>query len=193
MAKTNLKDPTIVLIGGAAGTGKTTIANKLCTELSISHRLGSGFIREIARSFVPKKEAPALYTYSFRPTEKISPFENLCRQSAVIKKAVEACIRRAYDEGTSIVIEGVNIIPGLINPGLTTLFAVLSVNDPKMHKEMICGQTHLKRRISETDFTAVREIQDDFIKVSGENGVPVVDITDIDDTTKRMIKMINDR
>lgn len=41
--------PLVILIGGAAGTGKTSLAKKLCAELNIAHRLGSGFIREIAK------------------------------------------------------------------------------------------------------------------------------------------------
>ena len=74
---THKMDPLIILIGGAAGTGKTSTAKSLCNQLDIAHRLGSGFIREIAKSFVPKNEQPFLYNFSFRPHVDISPFENL--------------------------------------------------------------------------------------------------------------------
>ena len=39
----------IILIGGVAGTGKTSIARKICNDYNIDHRLGTGFIREIVK------------------------------------------------------------------------------------------------------------------------------------------------
>jgi len=172
---TNLQDPLIILIGGAAGTGKTFIAKSLCAEMGIAHRLGSGFIREMAKSFVSTEDNPFLYNYSFRPHIEIKPFENLYKQSEVINNAMERCIKRAFDEGTPLVIEGVNVIPGLISSEYTTLNVVLTVEDYKSHFERIKGKSHFKRTISERDFRKVRLIQDDFKKVGQANGWSIID------------------
>ena len=96
----SLKHPIIILIGGAAGVSKTSLAKLLCSKLDIAHRLGSGFIREIAKSFISPEENLFLYNYSFRPHIDITPFENLLKQSEVIKDAMERCMKRAYNEGT---------------------------------------------------------------------------------------------
>lgn len=185
--KQDVKDPLIILIGGASGTGKTSIAKKLCEELGISHRLGSGFIREFAKSFVSESENPYLYNYSFRPhVEGITPFENLYKQSTVLKSGIELCIKRAFDEGTSIVIEGVNIIPGLISSQYTSLFAVLVSDDHDRHNQQIAGKTHSKRAILASDFMNVRSIQKEFVNAAGKNGCAVIKNTNIDTTYREI-------
>lgn len=168
------KEPLIILIGGAAGTGKTTLANELCSKLSIPHRLGSGFIREIAKNFISKENSPSLYSYSFKPKKDMTPFDNLYKQSEVIKGSIDLCIKRAYREGTSIVIEGVNIIPGLISSELVILFIILTINDPIKHRKMICGETHFKRKISESDFNNIRKIQEKFKDIASKHNVPTI-------------------
>lgn len=182
--------PLIILIGGAAGTGKTSLAKRLSHELNIAHRLGSGFMREIAKSFISKEQNAYLYNYSFRPHTDISPFENLYKQSEAIKAPIEACIKRAYDEGTSIIIEGVNIIPGLINAELATLFVILTVEDYDRHLEMICGKTHFQRQIDEKDFDRVRMIQEDFKRAAMQNRLPILDIGAADDAIDSIKELI---
>ncbi len=152
----------IILIGGAAGTGKSSLARELCSKLEIAHRLGSGFIREMAKSFLPQEENPFLYNYSFRPHADVSPFENLYKQSEGIKDSIEGCISRAYNEGTSLVIEGVNIIPGLIRTDHVSLNMVLTIDDYDLHLDMVQGKTHHKRQINQEDFKNIREIQNEF-------------------------------
>jgi len=179
------------LIGGAAGTGKTSLARALASDLDIAHRLGSGFIREIAKSFISPEQNAYLYNYSFRPPDDISPFENLYKQSEVIKPSIEGCIKRAYNEGTSIVIEGVNVIPGLVSAELATLFVVLTVEDYNRHFEMINGKTHFQREISEKDFGKVRMIQDDFKKAAEKYHYPIIDVgaqSDVPGTIKQLIE-----
>lgn len=173
---TDTNNPLIILIGGAAGTGKTSLARRLCAELHITHRLGSGFIREIAKSFVSMEQNTYLYNYSFRPHINIPPFENLYKQSEVIKSPIEACIKRAHDEGTSLVIEGVNVIPGLIDAELVTLFVVLTVENYNEHFKMIQGRAHLQRKIGVEDFEKVRLIQEEFKRAAEEKGYPILDL-----------------
>ena len=50
----------IILIGGASGTSKTTSSRDISVKLNIAHRLGSGFVREMAKYFIPKDENPSL-------------------------------------------------------------------------------------------------------------------------------------
>lgn len=189
----NSQDPLIILIGGAAGTGKTTISNRLCGALDIPHRLGSGFVREVARSFLSKRKASVLHTYSFRPGENITPFQNLYEQSSLIKDGIELCIRRAYKEGTSIVIEGVNLIPGLIATKMVTLFVILYVENQKMHQKMLSGDTHKKRVISKEDFVAIRQIQNEFKRLALKHEIPVLYVGDVSSAVERLIEIINER
>jgi len=186
-----MESPIIILLGGAAGTSKTTLGNILTREFDIAHKLGSGFIREIAKGFVAKDENPFLFNYSFKPHTDISSFENLYLQSEVITPSMELCIQRAHNEGTSLVIEGVNVIPGLINTRYVTFYGVLAVEDFDRHYNMIMGKTHFKRKIFEPDFLKVREIQDEFIKKAKEYNWPTIYIDSIDDTINKIKGLIN--
>jgi 2-phosphoglycerate kinase len=185
-----MEDPIIILLGGAAGTSKTTLSKMLVHELDIAHRLGSGFIREIAKGFVGREENPFLYNYSFKPHIEISPFENLHKQSDVLTPSMELCIKRGFNEGTSLIIEGVNVIPGLISKKYVSLSAVLAVKDFDQHYEMITGKTHFKRSISSEDFKKVRSIQDEFVKRAEINGW---DVIYIDESIEATIQKIKDK
>jgi len=48
----------IILIGGTAGTGKSTLARELSSRLKIDHRLGTGFMREVLRSETSQAKDP---------------------------------------------------------------------------------------------------------------------------------------
>ena len=54
-----------------------------------------------------------VYKHSFETNNK-NKFDNLYLQSKYIKNMIRKSVNRAYKEGTSIIIEGVNIIPGLM-------------------------------------------------------------------------------
>ena len=85
-------DPIIILIGGAAGTAKTSTGKVICQEFDIAHRLGSGFLREYSKGFVSKEDNAYLYNYSFKPHDDSSPFSNLYYQSEVLKNGINLCI-----------------------------------------------------------------------------------------------------
>ena len=75
----------------------------------IIHKLGSGFVREMAKSFISKKKNKHLYSHSFETNLKY-PIKNLLLQSKPLKGMFQNAINRANKEGTSIIIEGVNMI-----------------------------------------------------------------------------------
>jgi 2-phosphoglycerate kinase len=186
-----MDDPTIILIGGAAGTAKTSCGKLLSNELDINHRLGSGFIREIAKSFIPVEENAYLYNYSFKPHNDINPFENLYKQSQPINESMEMCIQRAYNEGTSLLIEGVNVIPGLINTDFVSAALILTVQDYDSHYAMVTGHTHAKRDISDSDFKNIRDIQEQFIeraKNHNWHNIEIGQTVDIGNVVKQIIK-----
>ncbi len=44
---------TIILIGGTAGAGKTTIARAVANRLGGAHHVATGFLRETLRAYLP--------------------------------------------------------------------------------------------------------------------------------------------
>ena len=102
---------TIILIGGATGVTKSSYSYELMKK-KIIHKMGSGFIREMAKSFYTKDKLPELYNHSFETNIKY-PIRNLYLQSVPLKKWFKKQFIELI-EGTSIIFEGVNFIPGLM-------------------------------------------------------------------------------
>jgi 2-phosphoglycerate kinase len=161
----------IILIGGAAGTGKTTVAQELCQKLEIDHRIATGFIRETIRVTTDNK---ILDFHTYSSTDK-PPFEHLLEQTKLMKDAINACIDRCYKEGTSLIIEGSNLIPGIINNKNVTTFVLLYVGDIEKHRKMVYGKTHTKRTVNEEEFNRNREIQSTLLELAKENDVTIIE------------------
>lgn len=139
----------IILVGGTAGTGKSTLARELGTRLEIDHRLGTGFIREVLRSETSQTKDPDLFTFTFRSE---NPIKTLVAQARRLRPAVLSCIRRARNEGTSLIIEGNHLLPELYLDADVDLYVVLSAPSLDEHLRRLQGPSHLKRNISADDF-----------------------------------------
>jgi 2-phosphoglycerate kinase len=167
----------IILIGGTSGTSKTSTSRDISCEFDIAHRIGSGFVREMAKHFISKDESPSLYEYSYIPINNMTPFQNLYSQSEIIEPMINLSIKRAFNEGTSIIVEGVNIIPGLSEYKEVTDKIILYVEDEETHFEMIHGSTHENRSVSMQNFLNVRKIQSEFINRARDYEWNIFDIT----------------
>jgi 2-phosphoglycerate kinase len=168
-------DKPVILIGGTAGTGKSRLAHELCSRLAIDHRIGTGFIREIVKSQYSAAACPELHSFTFRSER---PIDNLVAQARRLHAAVTACIDRARDEGTSLVIEGNHLIPELYCEARVDLFIVLSAPAPEEHLRRLRGPSHLKRLTTAADFDNVRRI-DEWLRAEAlRHGVPLRSYTD---------------
>jgi 2-phosphoglycerate kinase len=139
----------IILIGGTAGTGKSTLARELSSRLKIDHRLGTGFMREVLRSETSQAKDPELFTFTFRSE---NPIKTLIAQARRLRPAVLSCIRRARNEGTSLIIEGNHLLPELYQDAAADLYLILSAPPLDEHLRRLQGPSHLKRDITASDF-----------------------------------------
>jgi 2-phosphoglycerate kinase len=148
-------DKYIILIGGTVGTGKTTLASLLCSNLNLDHKLGTGFMREILRTQYDPMKAPYLFDFTFRSDR---PIETLVLQAQALYLPVKRCIERARREGTSLVIEGSHLLPSLYANEDNDLFIILEPpSDRNEHIKRIRGDTHRNRKISESDIDHIIE------------------------------------
>ena len=154
----------VVLIGGCSGTGKSTLANILCNRYGFHHRSGSGFIREICRSFISTEENEYLHAYSYETGLDYSGYDLLTKQSEPMVRPIEMCIDRAVKEGTKIVVEGVNILPKLYSHMEGILGIILENKSETLHRNMCKGESHRLREFNEGQFKNTREIQKSFIE-----------------------------
>jgi 2-phosphoglycerate kinase len=145
----------IILIGGTAGTGKTTLASELSWRLGLDHRIGTGFIREIVKSQHRKEDCLELHGFTFRSGQ---PVANIVAQAQRLRPAIIACIERARREGTSLLVEGTHLLPSLYHDVLVDLFVILEAPEFEEHKRRLAGPSHLHRQTTDADFANVRLI-----------------------------------
>ncbi len=182
----------IIIIGGVAGSGKTTTGNMLLHEFELDHRIGTGWIREIVASKTTQEQEPALFVHSFRPLDAITPpFEHFTSASKAILPSVEACIRRARREGQSLLIEGPMLIPGLLPEDMYDIFVCLKKpEDQQEYFRILTTGTHTKRKIYPADLPANVEIENNFLKICQSKNIPVIPFVDKERRKAMIIKAI---
>ena len=167
----------IILIGGATGVAKSSYSYSIMKKEKIVHKIGSGFIREMAKSFISKKKNKNLYTHSYETNLK-KPILNLYLQSKPIKKMIKKVIERANREGTSIIIEGVNLIPGLMEFKNIDQKILLIVKNEKKHFKMIkMNKPHKLREVPKKYLTNIRSIQNKLITEAKKYKWKILDLS----------------
>ena len=175
----------MILLGGASGTGKTTIANVLVRELGLSHHLSTGFIRAAITHLLPEAEARLLQKHTYDAYEALtgpaatdrSPLlEGAIRQSVLLKPAIESCIKRAVREGIGIVLEGSHFLPGVLEPASlgANLLCVLDVPDREALKLRALSPNHFRRRLSEAQLARLVQLQEGILDLAQVHQQPVV-------------------
>jgi 2-phosphoglycerate kinase len=161
----------VVLVGGTAGTGKSSLANRLCAELGIDHRIGTGFIRAMVCSETTPERDPELFSFTFRAAD---PVAHIRIQAERLLPAVSACVERARREGTSLVVEGPHLLPSLCAHLDVDAFVVLAAPPPAEHRARLTGPTHARREISDADARNARAIDAHLAAEAERHGVPRV-------------------
>lgn len=196
--------PLIVLIGGATGVGKSTIATQLATRLGITRIVSTDAVREVLRSAFTPEMFPTLYSSSFEADKAVrQPIPHsgdrliigFREQAAAVAVGAQALIKRAIDEGTDLIIEGAHLVPGFLESVDTTKAVVVSllviVEDENLHRSHFYRRTRdARHRPSEryiNNFKKIRRIQKYMITSALMRGVPIVAHYDLDETLSQTI------
>ncbi|MCH2186882.1 hypothetical protein MK280_13525 [Myxococcota bacterium] len=113
--------PVILLLGGAAGVGKTSLALAVAQRLGIRRVLSTDSIRNVMRLTLSSELMPALHASSFNAhrgtvasgEKEQALVEGFMDQSRAVSVGARAIIERAIEENTSLVLDGVSLVPGL--------------------------------------------------------------------------------
>ena len=195
-----LQKPVIILMGGATGVGKSTVATMLSARLGITRQVSTDIIREVMRSMFAPELIPALYNSSFSAFEKLriplppttdKVIVGFLEQAAKVWVGIRDLIARAVLERTNFIIEGAHVVPGIVDPQFSKdafiVQMVLSVDDERQHR------SHFEIREVETEgmrpfsryldnFENIRKIQEYIVSLAGEQDVPVFPCYNMDQT-----------
>jgi 2-phosphoglycerate kinase len=142
-----LDRPLIVLIGGTTGVGKSTVAAEIAHRLGITRIASTDSIREVMRGIFSRELMPAIYESSFNawrslripvPQGADPVIVGFREQTAMVTTGVKALIDRSVVERVSLVVEGVHIVPGYIEPSqfkdAVVVQLVIAVDDEEAHR-----------------------------------------------------------
>ena len=189
---TRLDLPIILLVGGGTGTGKSTLATEVAYRLGISRVTSTDFVRQTMRAFFSREFMPSVHYSSFEagravtgvPTDQA--IAGFLEQTRNVLVGVGAAMDRALEEGWSMVLEGVHLVPGMIASAVDdALFiqCVIAVEDEDAHRKRFGyrdegseGRRGVDRYLE--GFDAIRAIQSFIVERAREHGVAVIESSD---------------
>jgi 2-phosphoglycerate kinase len=185
--------PVVILVGGATGTGKSTVATEIAYRLGITRVTSTDFIRQTMRAFFSHEFMPSVHHSSFEGDPLIETF---MEQSRTVLVGVRASIDRALQEGWSIVLEGVHLVPGLVPldlDGAVVSSCVLRISDETAHAQhFFTREAGTQRPMAKylDRFDSIRRLQDLLVSRAVATGTPVVENESADLATRAVAELV---
>jgi 2-phosphoglycerate kinase len=198
--------PIILLVGGATGTGKSSVATDVAYRLGITRVTSTDFVRQTMRAFFSREFMPAIHYSSFEAGRAVAEEETDIGQAVVdgfleqtrdVLVGVTAAIDRALQEGWSMVLEGVHLVPGMLPPIENALVVqcVLAINDAEAHashfwiRDTDSEGTRPYEKYLEA-FDDIRLVQDYILRRAERHGVQVVENADIEGAIVEVMELV---
>jgi 2-phosphoglycerate kinase len=187
-----LDRPLIVMLGGAAGVGKSTLATMLAHRLGITRVIATDVIRQVLRAFFTSEGMPNVHPSAFEVD-----LEGFREQAEHVGTGVAAIVERACAEGTPVVVEGVHVVPGALTEELrkqsVAVEALLVVEDEGLHRGhfTLRGAARPAERYHDR-FDEIRELQRHLADRAREAGVPVIANVNIEDSLGHLMSLVLD-
>jgi 2-phosphoglycerate kinase len=201
-----LDRPIILLVGGATGTGKSTVATDVAYRLGITRVTSTDFVRQTMRAFFSREFMPAIHHSSFEAGRAMAGDEQngdsvvggFLEQTREVLVGVRAAIDRALEEGWSMVLEGVHLVPGMLPKeieGALVVECVLGIDDAEAHA------SHFWIRDTDSEgvrpyekyldaFDDIRLIQAHILGRARKHGVPVIENGNIEEAIGQVMELV---
>ncbi|MGA1600506.1 MAG: hypothetical protein ACO4AU_15765 [bacterium] len=194
-----LDRPVILLLAGASGTGKSTLATALATRLGINQVIGSDSIREIMRMAFSKEILPTLHCSTVDVGETLElpgtkqgerVIAGFLLQSQQVNVGVQAVIARSIEERLSVVLEGIHLLPAiqqvLENPpsGAYIVPVIATLINEKAHRERFIDRGKLAQSRSPEHylehFRSIRKIHDHYVEFGNGEDLDLINNENFD-------------
>jgi 2-phosphoglycerate kinase len=199
--------PLVLLVGGATGTGKSTVATEAAHRLGVTRVTSTDIVRQTMRAFFSQKFMPSIHYSSFEagPAVRIHEGEEaepalvgFKEQTRNVLVGVKAVIGRALEEGYSIALEGVHLVPGALPrsyAGAVVVQCLLAIEDEDEHARHFWVRDAASDGLRPMEkylgaLPEIRRIQDYLVERAERAGVPVIDNTRIESAVNGIIHLV---
>jgi 2-phosphoglycerate kinase len=201
--------PVVILLGGATGVGKTSLALEVAHRLGIGRVISTDAIRQVMRIMLSPELMPAMHKSSydawtaqgFEPTPGADPVvEAFLDQAEVVAVGARALIQRAVEERTSLVMDGVSLLAGRLDVApwaevAHVIFMVVAVLDREKFASRFTaraeGQDRPAHRYLE-NLDAILRIQDYILELAEEHDVPIVENVSFDRSVLSILRLVTE-
>ena len=184
--------PVIILLGGTAGVGKTSLALAVAQRLGIGRVLSTDSIRHVMRIMLSAELMPALHVSSFAAHRELPlttgeedpVIEGFLAQASTVSVGVRAILDRAIEENTSLVLDGVSLVPGLIDldeyrDRADVFFLVVGrLDETAFRNHFVARAERQKERTAQryvSNLDEILRIQEYLLEAAERQDVPIVD------------------
>jgi 2-phosphoglycerate kinase len=208
--------PLIILVGGASGTGKSTICSELAYRLDVVRTQSTDMMREIIRSYLAPHVVPTLGFSSFdawrglpgittqdaRSNTDNPVIAGFQAQCANVRSALEATIDRALKERLDMIIDGVHVLPMELDLAKAREAAVVvSVMLAVTTRQQLANQLSWRsreqpdrgtsRHLEQLD--AIWELQSFLLNLADKAQIPIIANWTIENTVRNVLLEVNRR
>jgi 2-phosphoglycerate kinase len=199
--------PIVILVGGATGTGKSTVATEVAHRLGITRVTSTDFIRQTLRGFFSREFMPSVHESSFEAGETLPAVEReagdplllgFIDQTRHVLIGVNASIERALQEGWSMVLEGIHLVPGMLPEqieGALLVHVVMGIEPEEVHR------SHFMIRDASSGGTRphakyldrlgdIRHLQDFIVEEARKSGVRVIENQGIEAAIGEVLELV---
>lgn len=205
--------PLLLLIGGAVGTGKSSITTEIAHRLEIVRTQSTDMLREVMRVMVPASLLPVLHKSSFEAWQAMpgrernnedhetQVAEGFQAQAQLLAVPSRSVLQRAERERVSMILEGVHALPELLenvieDPDTITVHVTLAVLKSSELKSRLRGrsteepQRKAKRYLK--GFESIWSLQSFLLSEADLHDAPIITNDDRSKAIHQIIVVIND-
>ncbi len=199
--------PVIILFGGATGVGKTTVATEVAHRLGIGKILSTDTIRQIMRMMFSRDLLPAIHSSSYEAwkqlpanTSKEPPVLGAFREQTIrVLVGVRAMLERAVQENTSLVVDGVHLVPGLMgfadleSKAYIAPVVISTLNKANYLERFPARESKAADRSAKKyrdNFDSILQIQDYILEMAEDHDVPIIENSNLDETVASILTVI---
>ncbi len=197
--------PVILLLGGTAGAGKTALALEVGHRLGIHRVISTDAIRQVMRIMLSPELMPAIHASSYDAHKALGAtgpdavIEGFLAQASVVSVGVGAMMDRAVAENASLILDGVSIVPGLLDldawrESAHVIFLLVATLDVDAFRTRFQQRARDEERRPPhrylENLDAILQVQDHLLELAEQHDVPIVDNESFDLSVLSIIRHV---